>query len=57
MYILFIHYKPRSLLKISKIVELVFSKVHCCVREDGLQMFMKILRSDSLQSKQLLLMG
>lgn len=49
--------RPQFLLNFSKTVELVCSKSHCCVREEGLQAFMKILWSLSLQSMQLPLTG
>lgn len=44
-------------MNISKTVELVCSNSHCWVREEGLQVFMKILWSLSLQSTQLPLTG
>lgn len=49
--------RPQFLLNFSKTVALVCSKSHCCVREEGLQAFMKILWSLSLQSMQLPLTG
>lgn len=45
------------LLNFSRTVELVCSNSHCWVGEEGLQMFMKILWSLSLQSMQLPLTG
>lgn len=44
-------------LNFSKTVELVCSNSHCWVGEEGLQVFMKILWSLSLQSMQLPLTG
>lgn len=44
-------------LNVSRTVELVCSNSHCWVGEEGLQMFMKILWSLSLQSMQLPLTG
>lgn len=49
--------RAQFLLNISKTVELVCSNSHCWVREEGLQVFMKILWSLSLQSTQLPLTG
>lgn len=49
--------EAQFLLNFSKTVELVCSNSHCCVREEGLQVFMKILWSLSLQSTQLPLTG
>lgn len=49
--------RAQLLLNFSKTVELVCSNSHCWVGEEGLQVFMKILWSLSLQSMQLPLTG
>ena len=49
--------RAQLLLNFSKTVELMCSNSHCWVGEEGLQMFMKILWSLSLQSMQLPLTG